>query len=267
MSISTAIAKVDNGPGAVLAKSSADLATTMPSHLVARTDAWIRVIQGALRRDEKLMEAAQNDVGQFMSVMFDAARQGLEPGTEEYYLVPRWNNKKKRTEVTGVRGYKGEIELMYRAGAVSSVHCEVVYANDRFEFVRGINDRPIHADYDGPGDRGPLKLAYAYAIMRDGRPSQVVICREPDIRRAMESSDSSDKDWSPWKKHTAAMWRKTAAHQLSNWVPTSAEDKRLQQLTPPALPAAASEPSRPDNGADYYDAAEDEGPIEGELVD
>ena len=124
--------------------------------------------QGLLRRDEKLMKAAQNDVGQFIAVLMDAGRLGLEPGTEQYYLVPRWNNKKKCTEVTGVRGYQGEIELMYRAGAISSVIVEAVYSNDQFQFRPGRDERPLHdIDWDAE-DRGTLRLVYAYAVMKDG---------------------------------------------------------------------------------------------------
>lgn len=107
--ISNEIEKRDNGPAAVVEQYRESLALVMPSHLQQRVGAWIRTTQGLLRRDPKLMEAAQNDVGQFIAVLMDAGRLGLEPGTEQYYLVPRWNKKKRCTEVTGVRGYQGEI--------------------------------------------------------------------------------------------------------------------------------------------------------------
>lgn len=221
--IGNAIATRDNGPGAVVQQYRDDLALVMPSHLQARVGAWIRITQGLLRRDDKLMEAAQNDVGQFVSVLMDAARLGLEPGTEQYYLVPRWNKHKRCTEVTGVRGYQGEIELMYRAGAVSSVIVEVVRERDGFEYRPGRDERPQHTiDWD-LADRGALRLVYAYAVMKDGATSKVVVLNRQHIANAKAKSDSADKSWSPWQTNEEAMWLKTAAHRLSKWVPTSAE--------------------------------------------
>ncbi|MFE5090635.1 recombinase RecT [Streptomyces sp. NPDC056638] len=226
--ITNAIAVRDTGPGALVAQHRGDIELVMPSHLQKRVGAWIRTTQGLLRRDDKLMKAAQNDVGQFMSVLLDAARLGLEPGTEQYYLVPRWNKQKRCTEVTGVRGYQGEIELMYRAGAVSSVIVEVVYDNDRFEYRPGRDERPLHEiDWDAE-DRGELRLVYAYAVMKDGATSKVVVLNKGHIAKARAKSDSAGKDWSPWNTDTEAMWLKTGAHRLTKWVPTSAEYIREQ---------------------------------------
>ncbi|MEV7840236.1 recombinase RecT [Streptomyces albidoflavus] len=271
--ISNALEKRDSGPAAVVEQYRESLALVMPSHLQQRVGAWIRNTQGLLRRDEKLMKAAQNDVGQFIAVLMDAGRLGLEPGTEHYYLVPRWNNKKKHTEVTGVRGYQGEIELMYRAGAVSSVIVEVVRTRDQFQFRPGRDERPVHdIDWD-LDDRGDLRLVYAYAVMKDGATSKVVVLNRQHIAQARAKSDSAGKDWSPWNTDEEAMWLKTGAHRLTKWVPTSAEYMREQiraqavveseqapepRIAPP-LPVPAPAPGTVD---DY-----DDGPIDAEIVD
>jgi recombination protein RecT len=269
--IGNAIEKRDQGPAAVVEQYRESLALVMPSHLQARVGAWIRNTQGLLRRDEKLMKAAQNDVGQFIAVLMDAGRLGLEPGTEQYYLVPRWNNKKRATEVTGVRGYQGEIELMYRAGAVSSVIVEVVREKDHFQFRPGRDERPVHdIDWDLE-DRGKLRLVYAYAVMKDGATSKVVVLNRGHIAKARAKSDSADKDWSPWNTDEESMWLKTGAHRLAKWVPTSAEYMREQiraqavvdsEQRPEPLPVNVPMPEPGTVDSDY-----DEGPIEGELVD
>ncbi|MFD9047631.1 recombinase RecT [Streptomyces zaomyceticus] len=261
--ISNALATRDNGPGALVAQHRGDIELVMPSHMQKRVGAWIRTTQGLLRRDEKLLKAAQNDPGQFMAVLLDAARLGLEPGTEQYYLVPRWNNKKRHTEVTGVRGYQGEIELMYRAGAVSSVIVEVVYENDQFEYRPGRDERPLHEiDWDAE-DRGKLRLAYAYAVMKDGATSKVVVLNRGHIAKARAKSDSADKDWSPWNTDTEAMWLKTAAHRLTKWVPTSAEYIR-EQLRAHADVAAEQVLA---TAALPQPLLEDDEVVEGEFVD
>ncbi|MFJ1695735.1 recombinase RecT [Streptomyces sp. NPDC088252] len=264
--VSTAVAVQESGPGALVAQCRGDIELVMPSHMQKRVGAWIRTTQGLLRRDPKLLQAAQNDVGQFMSVLLDAARLGLEPGTEQYYLVPRWNKAKRCTEVTGVRGYQGEIELMYRAGAVSSVIVEVVYSNDRFEYRPGRDDRPLHEiDWDAE-DRGQLRLAYAYAVMKDGATSKVVVLNKGHIAKARAKSDSADKSWSPWNTDEEAMWLKTAAHRLTKWVPTSAEYIR-EQLRAHADVAAEQQPATPVAQLPQpLDTGDDE-PIDAEFVD
>lgn len=269
--ISNAIVKRDNGPAAVVEQYRNDLALVMPSHLQKRVGAWIRNTQGILRRDEKLMEAAQNDVGQFIAVLMDAGRLGLEPGTEQYYLVPRWNKKKRATEVTGVRGYQGEIELMYRAGAVASVIVEVVREKDQFQFRPGRDERPLHdIDWDNE-DRGNLRLVYAYAVMKDGATSKVVVLNRSHIAAARGKSDSAGKDWSPWNTDEEAMWLKTAAHRLTKWVPTSSEYMREQlrsqaevegEQAPAELSVTIPAPAPGTVDDDY-----DEGPIDAEFVD
>ncbi|MGW7247748.1 recombinase RecT [Streptomyces decoyicus] len=261
--IGNAVAVRDNGPGALVAAHRADIELVMPSHLQKRVGAWIRTTQGLLRRDEKLLEAAQNDPGQFMSVLLDAARLGLEPGTEQYHLVPRWNKKKRCTEVTGVRGYQGEIELMYRAGAVSSVIVEVAREKDQFEYEPGIDERPRHkVDWDlDLEQRGELRLVYAYAVMKDGATSKVVVLNRGHIAKARAKSDSANGKYperSPWNTDEEAMWLKTAAHRLTKWVPTSAEYIR-EQLRAKADVAAEQQPAPlPD---------EDDDAIDGEIVD
>ncbi|MET7788092.1 recombinase RecT [Streptomyces sp900116325] len=223
-----------------------------------------------MRRDEKLAQAAQNDVGQLISVLMDAARLGLEPGTEQYYLVPRWNKKKGCTEVTGVRGYQGEIELMYRAGAVSSVIVEVVYDADKFEYRPGRDERPIHEiDWDAK-DRGQLRLAYAYAVMKDGATSKVVVLNKGHIAKARAKSDSADKNWSSWNTDEEAMWLKTAAHRLTKWVPTSAEYIREQLRVKAEVDAEQTNPATPTLVYRQFAPHEDlndEGPIDAEFVE
>ena len=220
-----AVAVRDASPRAMVAEYRNDFATVLPTHV--RADTFVRVAQGALKRGRKqgqryeLEIAAGNNPGAFMAALLDAARLGLEPGTEQYYLTPR--KVKGQLEVLGIVGWQGYVELMYRAGAVSSVIAEVVHANDRFTYQPGRDSFPQHEiDWDAE-DRGPLRLAYAYARMKDGSTSKVVVVNAASIERVKKSSQGADSDYSPWKTHPEAMWLKTAVRQLAKWVPTSAE--------------------------------------------
>lgn len=240
----------------------ADFAAVLPSHIKAET--WVRLAVGALRRDQKLREAAENNPASLMVSLLDAARKGLEPGTTEYYLTPR--RGKSGLEVLGITGYQGEIEMIYRAGAVSSVIVEVVRGADRFSYAPGRDERPVHEiDWDLE-DRGPLRLAYAYAIMKDGATSKVVVLNRAHIDAAKASSQGADTDYSPWKRHEESMWLKTAAHRLAKWVPTSAEYRR-EQLRAIAEAGPGFSPPEVGHAEPQPITGADDEVVEGEIVD
>jgi len=241
-------------PKKMVAQYAADFAAVLPSHIKAET--WVRLAQGALKKGKRLPSgqteleaAALNNTGAFMAALLDCARLGLEPGTEEYYLTPRKVNGK--TEILGIVGYQGIIELFYRAGAVSSVVAECVYTNDRFQYSPGRDERPIHEiDWDS-ADRGDLRLVYAYAVMKDGATSKVVVLNRESINRIKAKSAGSDSKYSPWQTDEPAMWLKSAVRQLRKWAPTSSEYIREQlriardvaiegpRIDAPDLPAGA----------------------------
>lgn len=226
--VSNAVAERQNTPGELIKQYSSSFAAVLPSHIKSET--WVRLAQGALKRGKRdnngryeLEQAAANDPGKFLAALLDAARLGLEPGTEQYYLTPRKN--RSRLEILGIVGYQGHIELIYRAGAVSSVVVQVVYSNDEYRYNRGLDETPVHrfTPFARDAERGEMIGVYAYARMKDGAISQVVELNRDDIERIKKSSQGADSEYSPWTNHTKAMWMKSAVRQLQKWVPTSAE--------------------------------------------
>ena len=262
--ISNALATRDQGPAAMVEQFRGDYAALMPSHVNA--DQWIRLAAGAIRGDKNLEQAARNDVGAFLRELRTAARLGLEPGTEQFYLTPRKSKAHGyKPIIKGIVGYQGIIELIYRAGAVSSVIVEVVRANDSFQYTPGQDERPVHKiDWFG-GDRGDLVGVYAYAVMKDGATSKVVVLNQAQVMKAKAKSDGAHSEYSPWNTDEESMWLKTGARRLSKWVPTSAEyvahQLRAQADTAPVEVLAATMPSPLD------DVNPDEGPFDAELVD
>lgn len=218
-STSQAVATRDSGPTAIIEQYREDIAQVLPSHVNVGT--YVRLAVGAVRRDPKLVEAARNDPGALMAAVLEAARKGLEPGTEQYYLTPR--REKGTLKIKGIEGYQGIIERIYRAGAAQSVIVEVVREGDRFEYTPGQHDRPVHhIDWFG-GDRGALIGVYAYALMAGGATSKVVMLNKAQVMEAKAKSDGASSQYSPWQTNEEAMWLKTAARRLSKWVPTSNE--------------------------------------------
>lgn len=263
--VTGAVAKRDTGPGAMVEQYRSDLTQVMPTHVNAQQ--WIRLAQGVLRRDPKLAQAAANNTGAFMGALMEAAQQGLTPGTAEYYLTPR--KRKGQLEVQGITGWQGLVELMHRAGAISSVVAEIVYEADVFRYVPGRDERPVHEiDWDAE-DRGTKRLAYAYALMKDGATSKVVVLNRAQIAKIRAQSDSAGSEYSPWNKWEDAMWTKSAVRQLAKWIPTSSEYRREQlraaQEVAAEQPAPAGAPPRADEAPPGVDPETGE-VIEAEIV-
>lgn len=238
-----------SGAELVVKQYQARLATVLPQHI--KGDQFVGLALAALYRDPKLLLAANNNVGAFMNALMRCASLGHQPGTEEFYLIPRRNKKNKGLqEVQGIEGYRGIIERMYRSGAVSSVVVREVCAKDRFRYIEGITEIPQHnwsgADTDdtdatgadffganGSRDRGQMVGVYAYAKLVTGAYSRVVLLTYDDVMAARAMSDGADSEFSPWNRLDSgparpefrgrSMWWKTAARRLEPWVPTSAE--------------------------------------------
>ena len=273
-----AVAVRETGPRAMVAQYAPDFGAVLPSHV--KPEQWVRVAQGALKRGKKyggdrsgrteLEVAAGNNPAVFLASLLDAARLGLEPGTEQYYLTPR--KEKGRLEILGIVGYQGYIELMYRAGAVASVVAEVVYTGDRFDYQPGVDECPRHLiDWDAE-DRGQLRLVYAYAVMKDGATSKVVVLNRNAIAKLKAKSAGANSEYSPWKTNPDAMWLKSAVRQLAKWVPTSAEYRRQQMRD--ARDVAAEQPftapqlatdERPVDVTNLPEVGEDV--LDGEVID
>lgn len=279
--VSSALAERRGGqvdPRTFVKNNAASLSAMLPTHLQEKGDAWARQVAGSLYRgqmsngrDYDLVVAAQNNPDAFMIALRQAASLGLTPGTDEYYLTPR--KVAGRLEILGIVGYQGYVELMYRAGAVSSVIVELVYEEDGFDYMPGRDEVPMHKiDWKLP-DRGKPWLVYAYARMVSGSVSKVIVMNEAEIERYKERSASAKfGKSSPWTTDPGAMWMKTAVRQLRKWVPTSSEHLASQiraaregqhgvSVAVPAVPGQAPIPSGHQVVIDDHDEV-----VEGELV-
>ena len=147
------------------------------------------------------------------------AAQALYPdsGMGYMYLIPRAG------KVTTLRGYKGDIKLARRSGEIDDIYAEVVYAKDNFKVRKGTDRSLEHEPYTGPEDPGPLVATYAVAKLKSGETPFVVLFPR-DIERHKKTAQGLQRPDSPWNAHTDAMWRKTAIHELSKWLPCETED-------------------------------------------
>ncbi len=234
--LSGAIARREEGPAALIEQYRDDLALVAPSHV--NPDKLYRTMIGLLRGNEYLARAAAGNPGSFIAAVFECAELGHRPG-DTYHFVPFGN------KITGIEDYKGEIERMYRAGAVISVKAEIVYANDEYDFDESSMQVPVHRRkrFAGKSERGKMIGAYAYAVMRGGALSRVIEMGEEEILEHKAASNGSGKADSPWNKWPRSMWLKTAVHELAKWVPTSNEYLTDQARAQGEMLRAASKPT------------------------
>lgn len=206
-----------------------DFAMVLPRHV--NPDQWVRLTTGLFRRNAKLAAVAKSNPASLLAALLDCARLGLEPG-DTYHLAAFSG------EIVGIPDYTGLIELIYRAGMVRSVKCEIVARADlerdstdqpllgrgrpRFEWHPSEMDRPHHRP-DWFADRSDMVGAYAYAVMLDGSTSQVVMRNKAEIEQVRAVSKTGKDPNGMWVKWPDRAWRKTVLRELSKFVPTSAE--------------------------------------------
>src|SRR5690606_15791327 len=65
--VSDAVARREDSPGALIARYSADFATVLPTHI--RPETWVRLAQGALRRNPQLEQAAKANPGSLLAAL------------------------------------------------------------------------------------------------------------------------------------------------------------------------------------------------------
>lgn len=261
---SAAVEKVAPKAVEVARSYQGTFANVLPDHIDAK--AFVGSAVAALRRDEKLLEAANNSPDALVNVLLTCAALGHTPGSKEFYLTPRRNGN--RTEVVGLEGYRGVIERMYRSGAVAAVIVREVRANDKFEFVEGVQDAPFHEIdwFGGAESRGPLVGVYAYARLTSGATSRVVVLSKEQVMEAKARSDLGKQNKGPWVTDELAMWLKTAAHRLEPWVPTSA-DYRRELMRAQVAAAEAAAPGAPPPGVDPATGEIHDDVVDGEVVE
>jgi recombination protein RecT len=261
------VVREQTGPAAMVETYRDEYAALMPSHL--NPDQWVRMAVGAIRGDDNLVQAASNDIGVFLRELRTAARLGLEPGTEQFYLTPR--KVKGRKVIKGIavtRGYRTDLP---------GRRCSAVIVESS---VRRPVPSTCPAATSAPSTRstGTARTvncgwwAYAYAVMKDGATSKVVVLNKGHIAKARAKSGNADKDSSVWNTDTEAMWLKTAAHRLTKWVPTSAEYMRERmrsqaQIDAEQRPAPTEIPAPPAGKAVDSPDGEHEDEDDGETVE
>lgn len=179
----------------------------------------MRVALVAASRNPKLAECTPHSI---LSSLMQAASVGLEPETPlgHAYLVPRKNNKTNVMEATFLPSYKGLQLLATRSGDLRAAWSRVVYEGERFEHEEGMTPRLVHVPNYDDENRGPVRLIYAIAQMKDGLTLPPVIMTRKQIE-AVRARAQAIKG--PWETDWEEMGKKTVLRRLLKSIPTENE--------------------------------------------
>jgi recombination protein RecT len=236
--VSNAVATRDDGAGQLVARYQDDFAKVLPRSVMT-PETFVRLTQGVLRRNRNLEQAAKSNPGAFLGALLDAARLGHEPGSDEYYLIPRGG------AIEGEEGYRGIIQRILRATPEAIVTAEVVFDSDEFSYTPGVDTRPTHkVDWFGsaPRDLEHAVGVYAYVTYPDeetgDRVSRVVVMSRAQVMEH-KAQATTKKIWDGpnWR----SMWLKCPVRELSKWVATSNEH-RAPVKQPATVEFVAPEP-------------------------
>jgi len=189
---------------------------------------WMSAVVADFEKSDKLRLAAVQAPETVHDCLSVAANYGLLPGSaySQFYLIPRWDGRTKRTTCTFIVGYKGMMELALRHPDVLAVEANLVYEGEPFAWNPGSNT--LHHEWRLGVDREPKNIVACYSrvTLKSGYSSYWVMDRAQidAIRKRAQSADNG-----PWVTDYAAMARKTCirAHFSGGSIPKSAQ---LQQV-------------------------------------
>ena len=200
-----------------------------------------------------------------LGVIFECAQLGMEPNTalQHCHLVP-YKKKKKTPEgrwveeydVELIIGYRGYIDLARRSRLTATIHADVVFMSDEFDYSYGseqfLRHKPRLFDLDEHGqkiqieDRGESIGYYAYCKLEGGEAfkvmskADIIAIRDESqgFQAALKMKKDGDKKGyvpkgyskCPWVAHFDSMGRKTPIRHLASELPLSVEFQSAVQV-------------------------------------
>ena len=188
----------------------AQIAAALPKHMSA--DRMARVALTTINKTPKLAQCTQES---FFSALMTCSQLGLEPDGRLAHLIPYGN------QCQLIIDYKGLVDLAYRSKEVLSIHADVIYEGDEFEYDLGQVKR--HTPYawrkDKPEEKGKLLGAYCIVKMQGAEKHEVMAVDEIEAIKKRSKSGTSG----PWVTDFNEMAKKTVFKRASKWIPLSPE--------------------------------------------
>lgn len=207
------------------------LPNLLEKHNIAPSQ-FVQVVLSEIKKNEKLLQAFMENPSSMFASILAGAEVGLIPSDMlgEFYLIPRnvkQSDGKYKMSVTPLIGYKGLINVLLRSGDVAKIHTEVVYANDEFNAIYGLEPNIIHKpNFDSERSAKNITHAYAVAKMKNGEYQFAVMTRkEIEAVRGM-SKYENDLYFNDKMGINRWMERKVVLTQLAKMLPKDYYSKK-----------------------------------------
>lgn len=242
------------------------IASTIPGHM--KPERMAKIMLSAVLQTPKLMKVNQLSLLQTLGKLSEL---GLEPGSAwgHVYLVPFDNTKENRTDVNIIIGYKGLLELARRSGNVKQIESHVVYRDEEFKLVHGLEDERVFRhvpNLQDPRKEEDAYLVYCIARLKDGGEHLEFMTMD-EVRKIRDNTQTfrqakrfSKQPSGPWVDHFLQMARKTVIRRACNYLSLSAEvvealelehDREDEGTRSAARSIVEGAVSKPVSGEDY----------------
>lgn len=188
-------------------------------------DKFVQVVLTEVKKNDKLIQALIENPASMYASILSAAEIGLMPSEMigEFYLIPRnlkQDNGSYKMTVCCQIGYKGLVSILLRSGDITRIHAEVVYDDDEFEAIYGLEPTINHKpNFNAIRTADKIKYAYAVAKNKNGEYQFAVMTRkEIEVIRDMPKY-KNDLYFNDDKGNNRWMERKAALVQLSKMLP------------------------------------------------
>lgn len=188
----------------------------MPKHI--DRERFLKTCAVNFNKQPKLQLSTKNSI--YDSIL-KLAYLGLFPDGRLAYLIPYQNKRAGTIECQAQVDYKGYVELAYRSKQVLSIHADVIYEGDDFQYDLGCVTKHVPWAWrkDRPDKKGKCLGAYCIVKMIDAEKHEVMDIEQLDnIRRRSKSANDG-----PWVTDTDEMRKKTVFRRASKWIPISPE--------------------------------------------
>lgn len=144
----------------------------------------------------------------------------------EAYVIPYGKEAKFQP------GYQGLVTLLYRTPQVKAITANVVYENDEFDYIEGLEPKLYHKPAPFGKDKGKPVGVYTVAQLEGGVKTFKVMSEAEvmQIKNLSKAKATADSPWNSDKDPFKGMWKKTCLIQHSKFLPKTAEFKRAVEL-------------------------------------
>lgn len=183
-----------------------------------------RLINLALLAATKAPELLECSPASIVQSVRQAAALGLEVGGPlgEAYIV------KYGQQAQLIPGYRGYVTLALRTGKVLHIESRIVYKDDHFEVVYGLNPNVIHVpNLEGSRSDEDIVAVYMVATLSNG-VKQFEVMTRAEVEKVRHVSKSKDRG--PWKDWYPEQVKKTVIRRGSKLLPLSSEFSEAVEL-------------------------------------